>query len=598
METFARIARREQQRHPLWLTVTLVDRRGQRLVNTLTEGRLGPALDQPSFHQVIEQRRPVIGAIVEGASGYGIPIRAPVLRDGKVTGVIGVAIRPQGLSAAIQATHLPANWVVSLVDSSGRVVARNRNTERYIGGMASPRALAARKSAASGIYQGLTLEGVQTVSAFWTSPSSGWSVHIGIPEESYGAPLRRQTAFTVAGLVLSVCLTGLFVALLLRELRLRRREAAALEQSNRMEALGRLTGGVAHDFNNLLMIIQGNTEVLQRRMTGEDANRPLAAIREATDRAAKLTRELLVFARGGQAETTVVDLNATLSDFVGSVKQAVGPGVEVEVELDPQAGAVDVDRVQLELAVLNLAVNARDAMNGEGRLTLSTRHASDAFVQVSIADTGPGIPDEIRHRVFDPFFTTKPPGVGTGLGLTQVYGFVRHSGGFVELQSRPGRGATVIMRLPIARRAPASEPAPRPEARGRPDLAGRRILVLDDNAEVRRVTADYLGEEGAEVVAMGSAREGLAALSAGTFDAVISDIVMPGDEDGLALAETVRERWPEIPVLLLSGYSASLVEAGARGFRVLRKPFPLPDLGVLLRELVGSAPSDHTDVSA
>jgi signal transduction histidine kinase len=583
---FEEIARRQLARHPLWLTVLLLDPQGRRMINSRTATRLGPATDMASIPAVVATRRPVIGNIAMGLKEYGIPVRVPVVRDGEMTAILTVVIRPDGLSETLLGLRLPSSWISTVIDNGGRVVARSRNAKAYVGGPASAAALAARAHESSGTYEGLTLEGIPTVSAFWKSPVYGWSVHIGMPKAGFEAPLRRSLLVTTVGFTLSLLLAGLFLALLIRELALRRREAAAVEQSQRLEALGRLTGGVAHDFNNLLMIIQGNAEILQRRGLVAAAERPLAAIREATARAARLTRELLIFARGGQAEPVVVELNATLRDFLGAVQQAVGSSVEVSTVFDENACPVEVDRVQLELAVLNLAVNARDAMAEGGVLVLATRRIP-GFVQLTVSDTGPGVPEAIRSRVFDPFFTTKPQGSGTGLGLTQVYSFAKHSGGSVDLENRPGRGLSVILRLPAAQRdASPSVALPPTAAHARP-LAGRRVLVLDDNPDVRDVTVTYLREHGVEVLEASTAEEGLVVLEQGGVEVVVSDIVMPGPEGGLFLAETARRRWPGLPVLLVSGYSASIAEAAAHGFRVLRKPYELSELGRLLAELLG-----------
>jgi CheY-like chemotaxis protein len=242
--------------------------------------------------------------------------------------------------------------------------------------------------------------------------------------------------------------------------------------------------------------------------------------------------------------------------------------------------------VQLELAVLNLAVNARDAMPSGGHLTLATRRIAPDQVQLSVADTGEGMTEEVRARIFEPFFTTKPQGAGTGLGLTQVYSFVRHSGGTIEAQSKPGRGAAIVIRLPAARRAPP-DPGPAAEAVPPAGFDGRHVLVVDDNPDVRQLTATYLRESGARVTECGSGAEALAGLERGGFAAVVSDIIMAGELDGLALAETVRERWPDLPTLLVSGYSASLAEAGLRGFKVLRKPYDLTGLVRALEEVLG-----------
>lgn len=589
---FETVGRREQARHPLWLTVILLDPHGRRLTNSRSNGQLGPAADPSSIAPVVTERRTVIGAIAKGPREFGVPVRAPVMREGRVTAIVTVVVRPEGLARVLQTARLPDQWIAGVVDGAGRVVARNPHSPTLIGAPAGDAAKRARAAAASGIYEGVTYQGMPTISAFWKSPIYGWSVHIAIPRTVFEAPLRRSMILFAGGLVASLLLAGLFLALLFRELGLRRAEASVAEQSHRLEALGRLTGGVAHDFNNLLMIIQGNAEVLQRRKLAEGAERPVSAIREATARAARLTRELLIFARGGQVESTVIDLNATLADFIDALQQAVGVNVDVRTDFASDVGSVDVDRVQLELAVLNLAVNARDAMSGQGVITLATRRASEGLVQLTIADTGPGIPENIRSRVFDPFFTTKPPGSGTGLGLTQVYSFAKHSGGFVELQSRTGKGATVVLRLPAARANAEGAPPVTTPLLDAAAISGRRILVLDDNAEVRSVSADYLREQGAAVIEAANASEGLAILVGGGIEALVSDIVMPGGSSGVELAATARQRWPDLPVVLVSGYSESLAEAGALGFRVLRKPYALAELGGIFTEMLRPPSSD------
>ena len=583
LATFQEVARREMVRHPDWRTVILLDPQGRRLTNSREPARLGPALD-PGSIAAAAAGRSVVGAIAKGPDAFAIPVRAPVIRDGKVSAIVTIAAQPDAFASVLAAAHTSPDWIVVVIDDAGRVVARTHNSGAFLGVRASAAALQARATGQSGIYDGYTLDGVQTVSAYWKSPAFGWSVHIGIPRAAFEAPLRRQIAYTGFGFALSLLLAALFLSLLLRELRLRRDEAAAQEQSHRLEALGRLTGGVAHDFNNLLMIIQGNAETLQRRLKVEAAERPLAAIRDATARAAKLARELLIFARGGQAETTVLDLSTILAEFIGELRQAVGERVEISADLDPQAGAIDVDRVQLELAVLNLAVNARDAMPGGGSLSIATRRLDDGRVQLTVADNGAGIPEAIRSRVFEPFFTTKPAGAGTGLGLTQVYGFVRHAGGGVGLDSKVGRGAAFTLTFPPARRAaPAIPVADAVAPLAANSLAGRRILLLDDNSDIRDLTAGFLRDEGATVEAFADAAGALTVLEAGrSFDAVVSDIVMPGELDGLGLAEAVRQRSPDLPILLVSGYSASLADAAARGFPVLRKPYPLADLAAAL----------------
>ena len=585
LATFNEIARREQVRHPLWLTVNLANVEGRRLSNTRTLAR-GVAVELPSLQEAFRLARPVIGGVRKGPEEYGIPVRAPVIRNGRVAYVVTVVIRPGGIRDALLNSRLPKDWIATVVDTSGRVVARTRNDEAYLGRPASDAALAARRAASSGTYVGKTLEGVDTVSAFWLSPTTGWSVHIGVPDNLANAPLQRSFLIMVGGFTASVLLAALFVALLVRELRLRRREAAVLEQSGRLEALGRLTGGVAHDFNNLLMIIQGSAEILQRQVKEARALRALSAIRDATGRAAKLTRELLVFARGGTAEKAVVELGGAVNDCLDFMREAVGPSIEVKAEIEPEPCAVDIDRVQLEVALLNLAVNARDAMPGGGTITVSTRRG-EREVRLTVADTGEGIPPDVAARVFDPFFTTKGPGAGTGLGLTQVYSFSKHSGGTAEVASRSGRGAAIVLTLPLT-----SQPIPAPpSASAGPDydgLFGRRILLVDDDREVRTLTATHLRDRGADLVEVAAAAEALARLETdGPFDAMVSDIAMPGAMNGLALAEVVRVKWPGVSIVLVSGYSVSIAEAGRRGLPVLWKPYELDELTRLLNESLG-----------
>jgi signal transduction histidine kinase len=599
LKAFADVARREQALHPLWRTVILLDPSGRWLLNSAHPDQLGMSVEPRSLQQVVESGRPVVGAIAK-ARDYGVPVRAPVIRDGKVKAVVTVVVAPAGMRDVIRRSRIPASWIVSVVDSTGLVVARTLNEAQFIGHPASPRALEARSKTSSGVYDGYTLEGVLTVSTFWRSPVTGWSVHIGVPKSLFEAPLQRSILFTLVGSLLSLALSGAFAALLLRETRRRRTETFALERAQRMEALGRLTGGVAHDFNNLLMIIQGNAEILGRRITDPRAAASLEAIAQATMRATRLTRELLTFARGGSAARVELDLNETITSFLGSLRQAVGPTVEVRTLMEPGLPRVRLDRVQFELALLNMAVNARDAMPEGGLLTLTTRRPSTGLVELIVADTGTGIDARHLETIFDPFFTTKPVGSGTGLGLTQVYGVVRQAGGTIDVQNRADRGAGFIIRLP-ASGPPTPAPdkaAPKParpgagkakpaKSKGAPGPARGQVLLVDDNEAVRAVTAAYLRERGYAVTEADDAEAGSAALDAAKPTAVVSDIVMPG-RDGVAFAAEVARRFPDVPVVLVSGYSASADDARAQGLTVLQKPYALDELAALL-EASGTA---------
>jgi signal transduction histidine kinase/CheY-like chemotaxis protein len=416
------------------------------------------------------------------------------------------------------------------------------------------------------------------------SPQTGWSIHIGVPKTEFETPVRRLAVLLVLGLGVAVALAGAFVLLLLRELRQRQAETVAIEQAIRMDALGRLTGGVAHDFNNLLMVIQGNIDILARRAGAEGGlQRPIEAMRAATERAAKLTRQLLVFARGGSSERTETDVAAVVRDLHLDMRQLAGEGVAVAVALPARPAVAKLDRLQLEAALLNLCANARDAMAPGGGRVAVVVEADAQHVRLVVRDTGPGFPPEVMTRAFDPFFTTKPVGKGTGLGLTQVYGFARNAGGRAHLANAPGGGAQETISLPRSHVAPSAEASRIGDAAH--ERSGGRVLLVEDNEAVRTTTADFLAESGLTVRTAVDAAEALALLERETFGAVLSDIIMPGEMSGTALALAIRRRWPDVPVLLISGYSDRALEAQDQGFTVLPKPM---DLNAVVRQLRAS----------
>ena len=366
----------------------------------------------------------------------------------------------------------------------------------------------------------------------------------------------------------------------------------ALRQSQKMEAVGQLTGGVAHDFNNLLTIIRGSVELLRRPGLPEARrDRYLDAVSETVERAARLTGQLLAFARKQALKPEVFDVVARVRGVADMVDTVTGSRVRVVADIPPGPCAVRADISQFETAIVNLAVNARDAMNGEGTLTLTVRccqplpairihPAQDgAFTAITLADTGAGIASEVAERIFEPFFTTKEIGKGTGLGLSQVFGFAKQSGGDVDMRSELGRGTAFTLYLPevppdqmIAERVPAAE---QPTM----DLSGLCILVVEDNTEVARVAVQILQDLGSETVWAPSAEAALAELerSPRRFDVVFSDVMMPG-MGGVALARELRRRWSDLPVVLTSGYSEVLAQEGADGLELLHKPYSAREL--------------------
>jgi len=377
-----------------------------------------------------------------------------------------------------------------------------------------------------------------------------------------------------------------------------------LAQAQKMEAIGQLTGGVAHDFNNLLMVVGGQAQLLRRRI-GDDprAAKALDAIEISARRGKDLTRQLLAFARRQRLNPIVFSLHDRARDLSQLLGASVGRSVGLSIDIPEAIWAVEVDAGELELALLNLAVNARDAMPNGGSLTVAAQNVrlksgeidkaiEGDFVAVTVRDTGMGIPPDILTRVFEPFFTTKDVNRGTGLGLSQVYGFVEQSGGRATVTSELGVGTSFTLYLPRStKRLGTVSPVPEAEAEA---PRGARVLVVEDNPDVAEVAAGLLEQLGSRPRVVPSADAALRVLLEGERpDVIFSDIVMAGEMDGLALARRVRAEWPDLPILLTSGYSCNAESAGQE-FVILPKPYQLSDLsralGVVLdRPGVGAA---------
>jgi PAS domain S-box-containing protein len=356
------------------------------------------------------------------------------------------------------------------------------------------------------------------------------------------------------------------------------REQLAMAQ--KMEAIGKLTGGIAHDFNNLLMIIGGNAQIFQRLLDPK-LPRAIEAIQTAAKRGESLTRQLLTFSRRQHLSPAVVDLNAAIKNMRTMIESSLRGNIVYKEELDEGVSAVKVDLAELELAMVNISVNARDAMPNGGMFTLSVQNVTGEdeigneqlegrFVAIDCSDTGMGIPPNLLSKIFDPFFTTKEVGKGTGLGLSQVYGFAHQAGGTVKAQSKVGLGTTISVYLPctdaqIANKEPSAKTSDHPQ---RPS-----VLIVDDSAEVAEVTSSLFEQLGYATIYRDSAEEALSLLADGAkIDLVFSDIVMPGAIDGVGLAREIRSRYPNLPVVLTTGYSDA-AQAAPSELRILRKPF-------------------------
>jgi PAS domain S-box-containing protein len=382
----------------------------------------------------------------------------------------------------------------------------------------------------------------------------------------------------------------------------------ALRQAQKMEAVGQLTGGVAHDFNNLLTIIKSSTELLRRRdLADERRRRYVDAISDTVDRASKLTGQLLAFARRQALKPEVFDVTDRLRGVIDMLRTIVGSRIQINTDIASETCFVEADASQFETALVNMTVNARDAMDGEGRLTVKVEglaamprirgHGGGGghFVAVSLTDTGHGIPADKLSQIFEPFFTTKEVGKGTGLGLSQVFGFAKQSGGDVAVESEVGRGTTFTLYLPRtnAQGAADSSTAMQDDEPAEHGL-GRRVLVVEDNVEVGQFSTQILQDLGYETTWAANADEALKLLSeANGFDAVFSDVVMPG-MSGIEFGREIRRRHPGLPVVLTSGYSHVLAEEGRHGFELLQKPYAAEELSRVLRRVTrGWTPARH-----
>jgi len=380
----------------------------------------------------------------------------------------------------------------------------------------------------------------------------------------------------------------------------RRQLEEQLAQARKMEAVGQLTGGVAHDFNNLLTVVLGNADILLRKIDEPKAHRQLAAIRAAADRGQTLTRQLLAFSRRQQLNPEPVELNRLVREFAPLLKQAVGEGVVLDLQQAEAEVFASIDPHHLENALLNLAVNARDAMSNEGRLTLRIEQAASPspHARLVVSDTGSGMSPEVRVKVFEPFYTTKEVGRGSGLGLSQVYGFVSQSGGRIDIESAPGEGAAFILCLPLT----DDRPLPRMESGpGAPSPSGsERVLIVEDDPAVLSVCLDMLSNLGYRCEVAVDAAGALARLKADpSFDLLFSDVVMPGGVNGIELARRAQSLNPSLRILLTSGYVGESALAEVHDFEVIEKPYRNTYLAERLRAVLGSPATDrgHEPVS-
>jgi signal transduction histidine kinase/CheY-like chemotaxis protein len=580
----------------------------------------------------------------------------PVHRDGQLAYNVVVTVRPSELQRIVQAQANPG-WIGTVMDNSGRVVARRPGGAEFVGRESRGDLRALMAGAREGPFETTSLDGTPIAGYFSTSPL-GWSYVSAMPRAEFAGRLPREVLRIGVGalVLLSLAMAGaLWVSRRIeRPIRALRTAAEDLQagrpvqarpsgmvecddvagalatagrsmaaarneleqsvaqavartrtieqrgaQSQRVEALGRLTGGVAHEFNNLLGIISNSMHLMQRHPAAAELQAPLAATQRAVDKGSQLTQHLLRFSGRRPVRIQTLSFARYLPEVQDLMRSVLGRRIEIQVQVAPNVWPVRLDPSELDLALVNLALNAHDAMPNGGELTLRARNATEEdkeglqnlapgdYVLLTVGDDGVGLEASMVEHAFEPFFTTKPVGQGSGLGLSQVYGFATQAGGAARLASTPGLGTTVSLLLPVARDNEERAAAPLADAAPQ-SIAGATVLLVEDDEGLGDVTAALLMAHGAKVLRAGHVDAAQRLLESGANpDVVLSDIVMPGSRDGVALARELREQRPTLPVVLITGFSKTAMAEGE--FTVLRKPCPPAELLAALQAAVARA---------
>jgi signal transduction histidine kinase/CheY-like chemotaxis protein len=569
-----------------------------------------------------------------------------------------VALQPQELHAMLARQALPPGWTIAILDPQWRVVASQPALPPAAGGAVAPLNIAPQP--VGQMLHEEASEGLGARTVYAEATAQGWLGVAIVPDAALAGGRQQMALPTVVGVLLLLLLAlGTAGALLMgrhiagavqslqnlaenlrgsgnapmpapprtgiaecdevavalvetasalrsgrRQLQRRVDEAIVrtrgteqrVASGQRLEAMGRLTGGVAHDFNNLLGVISNSAHLIKARERAQapvpGAVQPVEAILRAVDTGSRLTQHLLRFAGRQAIRPQLIDLDTFLDDVNELLRTVLGKSIALDVRVDPGTPAVRVDAGELELALINLSLNARDASEGAGQVRLHARTATPqeaqglgggAWAVLEFGDSGSGIAPELLDRVTEPFFTTKKNGQGTGLGLSQVHGFCRQAGGAMRVASTPGQGATVSLLLPAAH-ASAGETAPSAAPLSAPaPLCDCELLFVEDNEELGRVTALLLESFGCRVHHMRGAPEALEWIDRGGVPTVLlSDVQMPGDMDGVALARALRVRMPGLPVVLVSAYTGA--QFAMHEFALLQKPYAPTALHAALRE--------------
>jgi signal transduction histidine kinase/CheY-like chemotaxis protein len=489
-------------------------------------------------------------------------VRAPVEAVGGPRLVVSALIPAAHLEQLLRAEALPAGWTASVIDAAGTATTVPHAPARARGAGPAP------------------------VEVWAPVAAARWSVKITTPAQAFTAPLRNAVLLLVGAALLCLLLLALLARMLWVELRQLRRQEEAQRHGQRMEALGRLTGGVAHDVNNLLTPIMVGLDLIRRRAADPRVTALVDAALASAERARLLVSRLLSFSRQQPLSPARVELGALLDGMADLIEKSLTPAIALTVTVTPRPCGAVADPAQLELAILNLLINARDAMPAGGAVTVSVAPAApgDAaglapgrYVAVTVSDTGQGMDAATLAQAVDPFFTTKPVDKGTGLGLSMVHGFAAQSGGALRLASAPGAGTRATILLPATDAPPLARAPAAPVAAPAVAAARARILLVDDDARVRTAIAEALTEHGHPLAEVGSVAEALAVLEGDdAIELVVTDLLMP-DRPGTELVRIARARWPGVALLLVTGHAPDDVDLPA-DLAVLRKPFRRADL--------------------
>jgi signal transduction histidine kinase/ActR/RegA family two-component response regulator len=581
---------------------------------------------------------------------HSFSIQVPVERNGRVLYYLGMGTFTSRLQKLLEAQKLPAGWVATILDRQGVIAARTHDPARFVG-MAADRTLQRKISTEKhGTNDGVTLDGTPVTAFFSQASYSGWSFVVSVPHSALIKPATRATtmAAIIALLLLGIGAAAAVIiarktATSMEALRLTaaelgqgklvarqstgvleidtvsmelanasekirsskadleqrvadasaaaERSQKALLQSQKLEALGRLTGGIAHDFNNVMQTLSTGHQMVMLTVSDPRIQRTVKACQRAVERAAGLTRQLMAFGRAQDAHLETIELVKQLNIMQPLLIGGLRSNIRLQLESAPDLWPVTIDPAQLELALLNVAINARDAMPAGGIVTIAVRNvsliqatnelAAADYVQIAVTDTGEGMTPEVINKALDPFFTTKPIGQGSGIGLPQAYGFAKQMGGSLVIDSAPGHGTTVSFYLPRAQRAePIRESAPQREPMQGMTSQGK-LLFVEDDPLVAAVVAPALRAVGFDVHEAAHAEEALGLLANhGPFEVMFSDIVMPGQLNGIDLAERIKENYPNTRIVLATGYSER--RAVIPGVQVLAKPYDVADAVDLL----------------